>query len=354
MITIDGAYGEGGGQILRSTLTLSAITGQAVQVINIRAHRSKPGLRPQHLTAVRAAAALCAAHLEGAALDSQTLTFAPQTAPQAGPYTFDVNDATSRGSAGSATLILQTILLPLALADGPSHVTLRGGTNVPMSPPALYIEQVYLPTLFDMGLKARMHHPRWGLMPHGNGEIVLEIQGQAALRPLEVIERGKLQRIKGIAFVGNLPSHIPQRMTSRARSILRDAGLHPVTIEPQHVVAQGNGAGIFLLARYDYALAGFDMLGRKRLSSEKVAAMVCQRFLDYHRTGAASDRHLADQLVLPLLFADGTSRLSVDCVTRHLLTNVWVANQFGVGRASVDGEEGKLGMLSVTNHKDYD
>jgi len=351
MIIIDGAYGEGGGQILRSTLTLSAMTGQAVRVVNIRAQRSKPGLRPQHLTAVRAVRALCAARVEGAALHSQTLTFVPQTAPQPGTYTFDVNDAATHGSAGSVTLILQTILLPLALAAGPSQVTLRGGTNVPMSPPALYIERVYLPTLFKMGLKARMQHPRWGVMPQGNGEITLNINGQAALRPLDLTVRGALQRIKGIAYAAHLPSHIPQRITSRARSVLREVGFRQVTIEPQHVTSPGTGAGLFLLAQYEYAVAGFDMLGRKRLSSEKVAERACQRLLDYHRAGAACDRRLADQLVLPLLFADGDSQLSVAYVTRHLLTNVWVANQFGVGRARVEGVEKKVGVLWVEGRK---
>ncbi|HSQ38598.1 MAG TPA: RNA 3'-terminal phosphate cyclase, partial [Anaerolineales bacterium] len=192
---IDGSHGEGGGQILRSALTLAAITGDAVRLENIRANRAKPGLRPQHLTAVRAAAAVCNAHVEGAERDSQALTFTPQTPPQAGDYVFDVNDVVSSGSAGAMTLVLQTVLLPLALADGPSRLILRGGTAVPMSPPAPYLEHVYLPTLFEMGVQVRVAHRLWGFYPQGGGELDVEIAGRAIVHSLDLTERGAPERV---------------------------------------------------------------------------------------------------------------------------------------------------------------
>lgn len=349
MIThhIDGSHGEGGGQILRSALTLAALTGDAVRMENIRANRSKPGLRPQHLTAVRAAAAVCNAYMEGAERDSQTLTFTPQTPPQAGDYVFDVNDVVSTGSAGAMTLVLQTVLLPLALADGPSRIILRGGTVVPMSPPAPYIEFVYLPTLFEMGIQARLTHRLWGFYPQGGGELDVEIAGRATLRPLDLTERGAPERVDGMAFVAKLPSHIPQRMSDRARALLNKAGLPRVVIEPQHVTSPGIGAGLFLMVQYAQSRAGFVALGRQGLPSEEVAELACRDLLDHHRADCAVDPHLGDQLVLPFVLAQGVSRAAVSRVTQHLLTNVWVAAHFDLPTARVTGDEGQPGMLIV-------
>ncbi|MGC9358584.1 MAG: RNA 3'-terminal phosphate cyclase, partial [Anaerolineae bacterium] len=220
LLTIDGSYGEGGGQILRSSLTLSALAGKPVRLINVRAGRSKPGLRPQHVTAIRALATISGATVEGDALGSQTLTFQPGEKARPGDYTFDVADAAPGGSAGSVTLILQSILLPLALASGPSRVTLRGGTNVPGSPPDLYIEQVYLPMMGKMGVRAEIAVRRRGFYPRGGGELIVQIPGDASLQPLDLMEPGALQKVRGDAFVSDLPSHIPQRMTNRARGLL--------------------------------------------------------------------------------------------------------------------------------------
>lgn len=353
MVTIDGSYGEGGGQILRSSLTLATLTGQAVQLKNIRANRSKPGLRPQHLTAVRAAARICNAHVENAALNSQTLTFTPQTLPQPGVYVFDVNDAATYASAGATTLILQTLLLPLALASGPSKVTLRGGTHVPMSPPAIYLEQVYLPILFEMGVRARLNHRMWGFAPQGGGELEVEIAGQSRLRPLDLSERGALKSVEGLAFVSELPPHIPQRMSDRATMVLRQAGCSHVTVEARQVPARGIGTGIFLLAHYESATcsggarAGFDALGRRGLASEQVAEMACHNLLGHHCTGAAVDPHLADQLALPFALAGGVSRAHVSRITQHLLANLWVTQQFELAAAHVEGQEGEPGAVIV-------
>jgi len=347
MLTIDGSHGEGGGQVLRTSLTLSILTGQPVEIVQIRNGRSKPGLLPQHLTAVRAAAMVCNAHLEGAELNSQTLTFAPQTPTQAGDYVLNVNDVMSSGSAGAMTLVLQTILLPLALADGPSRLILRGGTAVPMSPPAPYIEHVYLPTLFEMGVQARLAHRLWGFYPQGGGELDVEIAGRATLRPLDLTERGAPERVDGVACVAKLPLHIPQRMSDRARALLSQAGLPRVSIEPQHITSPGTGAGLFLTVHYAQSRAGFSALGRRGLPSEEVAELACRELLNYHRSGAAVDPHLGDQLVLPFVLAQGTSRAAVSCVTQHLLTNVWVAAHFDLPAARVTGEEGQPGTLSV-------
>jgi RNA 3'-terminal phosphate cyclase (ATP) len=346
MLEIDGAYGEGGGQILRSSLTLAMMTGQAVRLVNIRASRSKPGLRPQHLTAVRAAVAVCGAEVEGNTPGSETLVFAPQYPAEPGSYHFDVNEAATGGSAGAVALILQTILLPLALAAGASEVNLSGGTAVPMSPPVIYLDRVYLPTLFEMGLRAKLVHRLWGFMQGGGGEAEVQIRGNARLQALNLSERGALIRVEGLAFAAKLPSHIPQRMTNRARALLTDAGIENRII-PEHVPSPGLGTGLFLVALYEEAQAGFLSLGRRGLSSEDVAEIGYRALMEHHLTGAACDPYLADQLVLPFVLAAGESRATISRITRHLLTNVWVARQFGFAETVVEGVMGEPGVLLV-------
>ncbi len=344
MLEIDASYGEGGGQILRSALTLSAITGKAVRLFRIRANRSKPGLRPQHLLAVRAAAQVCCASVVGDVLESSDVTFEPQSGPASGNFHFDVSDAVAGRSAGSVTLVSQTLLLPLALASGQSAVTLMGGTTVPMSPPALYLEKVYLPALFDMGVRATVDHRVWGFNPAGGGELALAVRGGARLRGISLVDPGPLLRVEGVAFAARLPSHIPQRMTNRARSVLQDMGIE-ARIVPRHVPSPGLGTGLFLCARYEHTQAGFLSLGRIRLPSEEVAEIACRAFGAHHRTGAATDPHLGDQLVLPVALAEGPSHVTVSRVTRHLLTSVWVARQYGFDGVTVEGQEGEPGVL---------
>jgi len=353
MMVIDGSYGEGGGQVLRTALTLAVLTGRPAHIEHIRAGRRKPGLQPQHLTAVRAAAAVCEARLEGDELGSQTLSLVPASPPSSGKYTFDVGEAARGGSAGSVGLVLQTVLVPLALTEGESHLTLRGGTHVPWAPPIPYLEHVFLPTLARMGVHAQVELMRWGFYPAGGGEIQVQITGwEGPLRPILLTERGKLQRIWGMAAVTNLPAHIPQRMAARACNMLAKEGLQ-AQVEPRRLRGVGPGAGIFLFAEYEAspsgeaALAGFTAYGRKGLPAEHVAEMACQELVAYHRSGAPVDPHLADQLVLPMVLADGESQVRTSQVSQHLLTNVWVVRKFLGRDVRVEGELGAPGTLGV-------
>jgi RNA 3'-terminal phosphate cyclase (ATP) len=374
VVTIDGSYGEGGGQVLRTSLALAAITGQTVRIEHIRAARKRPGLRPQHLTAVRAAAAVCGAGLEGAELGSQALTFAPGGSARPGQYVFDVADAAQGGSAGSVGLVLQTVLLPLALAkpdpsNDPgqpveSHLILRGGTHVAWAPSVSYLEHVFLPTLGRMGLRAQVELVRWGFYPTGGGEMQVQVMatgGRTQEEPLcsiQLTERGELDRIWGTAAVMNLPAHIPQRMANRARNVLAEAGLK-AHVEPRRLRGSGPGAGIFVFAEYaaesdnEPAVAGFTAYGRKGLPAERVAETVCQELLSHHRSGAPVDPYLADQLVLPMVLADGESRVRTSQVSQHLLTNVWVVRQFlaadrtDPAEIRVEGELGSPGIVVI-------
>jgi RNA 3'-terminal phosphate cyclase (ATP) len=338
MILIDGSYGEGGGQVLRTSLSLAAITGEPIRIEGIRAKRAKPGLAAQHLTGVRAAATLCQAEVRGDKLGSMLLEFIPSRPTQAGQYTFDVSDALEGRSAGAVALVLQTILLPLALAAGDSDVTLRGGTHVHFSPTIAYIEQVYLPMLSRMGLSASVKLHAWGWYPQGGGRVQLQVTGDTTLSGLNLLERGDLHQVRGLAVVTELPSHIPNRMAHRAENILRDSKLR-VNVKALREGGVAPGAGIFLTAEYKNSLAGFSALGRQGLASEKVAEMACEELLNFHKIGAPVDVHLGDQLLLPAALASEASQYRVAQISTHLTTNAWVIQQFGLADVTIDEAE---------------
>jgi RNA 3'-terminal phosphate cyclase (ATP) len=349
MLTIDGSYGEGGGQVLRTSLALSAITAQAVHINNIRAGRRKPGLQPQHLTSVRAAAKVCDAEAEGAKLDSQTLTFVPRSPPRPGTYTFDVAQAAKGGSAGSVSLILQTILVPLSLGEGTSQVTLRGGTHVAWSPPFDYVKRVYLPALARMGVKAKVNIRKWGWYPVGGGEVKLTVEGQgqaSALMGLDLSRRRQLLRVRGLSASSNLPKHIRLRQEKAALQALRSGGVN-ARIDVVDAPAKGQGTIVFLWAEFEHAGAGFTSLGERGKPAERVAEEAALELLSFLQGEAALDRHLADQLVLPMALASGPSHFTTECVTQHLLTNAWVVNQFLPGRVDVEGGEGQAGVCRI-------
>lgn len=396
MLTLDGSYGEGGGQVLRSALTLAAVTGQPLQLVHIRAGRRKPGLQPQHLTAVRAVAKVCNARVDGDRLDSQELAFAPQAAPRAGRYNFDVAQAAHGGSAGAVTLILQAVLLPLALAEGTTELILRGGTHVSWSPPFDYLKRVYLPILERIGIAAKAHLTRWGWYPSGGGEVEARVEGRSAaaapsipmlqapvrggveprrqasawrsqassergeqrpgqvghsstpmtLRGLELTERGSLLRVRGLSAASNLPKHIRERQAAAALQALRSQGVD-ARLDVVDAPSKGQGTVVFLWAEFENVVAGFTSLGERGKPAERVAEEAARDLLDYLHGDAAVDLRLADQLLLPLALASSPSHYTVQRVTQHLLTNAWVVDQFLPGRVRVDGSEGQPGEVWV-------
>jgi RNA 3'-terminal phosphate cyclase (ATP) len=343
VLILDGSYGEGGGQILRTALSLSAVATRAFRLVNIRAGRRNPGLLPQHLSAVRAAAAISGATVSGDRLGSGELSFAPGHPPRAGSYVLDVVQAAERGSAGSVTLILQTLVLPLALAAAASTVIVRGGTHVEWSPPFDHFANAYLPALRLMGFVLDVDLKRWGWYPVGGGEVVCTVAGRSSSddrrgvwpRPLHALERGPLQRIRGRAVTANLPAHIPQRMADQARASLADLGV-AVDIEPQRVVAACPGAGIFLTADYAPLAASFSAYGRLGRPAEAVAEQAAAALREHHASAAAVEPHLADQLLLPLSIAAGASEFTVPRSTGHLMTNAWTIGQFGIAAVSIE------------------
>lgn len=344
LITIDGSYGEGGGQILRTALALSAITGKSFRLEKIRAGRKNPGLQAQHLTAVLACAQICEANLEGASIGSSTLSFFPGSPPKPGRYEWDVQKVRKGGSAGSVTLILQTVLWPLALANGDSQVKIHGGTHVPFSPPFHYLQHVLFPTLTKMGLHVEAGIEKWGWYPHGGGIVQVRIKGRTSLQGIELRERGKPVHFRVLSVVSHLPLSIAERQARRVQEIIQETGLE-IELEVNTAPAAGPGTCVFIGGGFEKAYTGFTALGARGKPAEKVAEEATRDLLRYLESGQALDMHLADQLILPLALAPDPSRFTTYRITRHLLTNIWTVGRFLPARFEVRGQEGEPGEI---------
>ena len=338
-VEIDGARGEGGGQILRSSLTLSLLTGKPLHLINIRARRSKPGLRPQHLKSVQAAAEIGEARTQGAALGSTELVFEPgQVRP--GDYLFDI------GTAGATSLLLQTVYLPLALADSPSTVTAKGGTHVPMSPCFHYLDLHWRKFLAASGLELDLHMERAGFYPPGGGMIRLSIPPVTGIKPLELRARGRPERIRGLSAVADLDESIAERQRDRTLKRLgRYADLCDIRIE--HLDAPSKGTVLLLLAEFEHTQTCFFGLGARGKPAERVADEAIDELLAFLKTEAAVDRYLADQLLLPLAVVTGESVISTSEITRHLLTNAEVIRRFLPIDVTIKGSPEEPGTVHI-------
>jgi len=343
LICIDGSFGEGGGQILRTALTLSCMLGKPMAVTDIRRLRQKPGLQPQHLTAVLAAASIAGAEVHGAELSSTVLQFRPDKIV-AGTYNFNV--AEKKVSAGSVSLVLQTILLPLCFTRKPSTVTIEGGTHVPWSPSFHYLKSVVAPLLQSLGVRTELVIASWGWYPAGCGQITARIEPVRSLQPLYVINRGGLMRITGISAVSNLPSNIATRQRDRALAILRKEGFD-ASIEILSAPSIGKGSFLFLAVEFENLTSGFGSLGAIGKRAEQVADEACEGLLSHLRSKGALDPHMADQVAPWLAFCQGPSEFTTSRVTSHLLTNLWVLRQFMGIDARVEGSEGEEGRVVI-------
>jgi RNA 3'-terminal phosphate cyclase (ATP) len=342
MLLLDGSQGEGGGQILRTSLSLSALTGRGFQLKNIRANRSRPGLRPQHLTAVRAVAAVCRAKLNGAQLDSTRLEFRPQTPPLGGSYQFDVAEMAGGGSAGSVSLILQAIMWPLLFADNPSYLTLHGGTHVPFSPTFHYLAEVARPTFARLGATFELDLKAWGWYPAGGGAMTADFTPISQLSAVS-LEKSRTTQVQGLAVVTNLPSHIPQRMAQRAHNLLANRGMQPA-IRAMRERGRGPGAGIILWQPQ----GGFSSLGRKGIPAEQVAEAAVTDLLSFVDSDAATDPYLADQLLLPLALAAGRSTFTTQRLTQHTLTNVQLIQQWLDVSVELNGRLNEPAQIAIS------
>jgi len=339
-VTIDGSQGEGGGQILRTSLALSALTGKELEIFNVRAGRSKPGLRPQHLQAVKAAAAICRAEVSGADIGSQTIRFVPGRV-RAGDYRLDI------GTAGSTSLVLHTVYLPLALsAEGPSRVTITGGTHVPMAPCFHYLDAQWRHFLERLGLRILLRMKGAGYYPRGGGEITAAIRPAEHVNTLTISDRGKLVRIIGISSVTGLPSSIAERQKKQAEQRLASVDC-PVEIEIADIAGVAQGTMLLLLAEFEHSRACYYGLGARGKRAEAVADEAADQMLRLIGGAGHVDEHLADQIILPLSAARGTSSFITPAINSHLLTNIEVIRKFLPAEIDVEGKLDQEGKITV-------
>jgi len=317
MITIDGSQGEGGGQILRTSLALAAITGTPVTIERIRAKRPKPGLQRQHLVAVLAAARVSGGHVEGAELGSRSLTFQPQKAT-AGDWHFDI------GSAGSCTLVLQTILPILLHAEGTSTVIITGGTHNGMAPPIEFLAESFLPALHRVGISATIELQRHGFYPAGGGSILATIQPGVGSVPFEVLERGKTIGRQAEILIANLPAHVANREAMAFKH-----GLHwsHSEVDEREVTADGPGNALIARLRFSNCTTVISAFGELRKSAEKVAEEASQQIRRHLEANVPVCEHLADQLLLPLALGAGGCYRTVK-PSEHTITNAAIISQF--------------------------
>jgi len=329
-LRIDGAEGEGGGQIVRTALGLSLVTGRPFRLVNIRARRERPGLLRQHLTAVEAAARIGDARVEGARLRSATLDFEPR-AVQAGAHSFDV------GSAGSTTLVLETVLPALLLAKAPSRLTLFGGTHNPLAPPFDFVARVLVPVLARMGARVRVELVRHGFYPAGGGEMRAEIV-PSPLAPLLLTERGPTVRRRAEALVSNLPFAIAERE-------LRVVGWEDAAALPVESAGPGNVVMLHVETKHASELVtGF---GAKGVPAEHVAKGAVAEMERYLAADVPVGEHLADQLLVPMALAGGGGFRTL-ALSSHARTNAALIERFlpvrfalSAGTVRIEGARGR-------------
>lgn len=318
LMELDGSQGEGGGQVLRSALTLSMITGRPFRIANIRANRAKPGLMRQHLVSVQAAAAVCGADASQAAVGARELEFRPGRI-RGGSYSFAI------GTAGSCTLVLQTLLPALLFADAPSTVTVSGGTHNPKAPPAHFLERSYGRAMAAMGADISIELKRHGFFPAGGGEIVARVQPCTQLKRIELMSPGARYNEYAESILAAVPSRVARRELECVAAGLGwpESRLHERRLPDE----QGPGNVLLITLESEHVTEVFAGFGEKTVRAEDVARHALGEAVRYIASGAAVGEHLADQLMLPMALAGG-GKFTLDRVSQHALTNADVIRRF--------------------------
>jgi len=340
MIELDGSSGEGGGQILRSSLALAALTGRPFKLVNVRANRPKPGLQPQHLMCVKAAGAICGAVYKGASVGSSTLYFEPGPV-KPGTYTFSI------GTAGATALVLHTVYLPLALrTTTPSTLTITGGTHNTHAPCYHFNAITWGGYLKRLGIEIDQQMVRPGFYPRGGGEIRATVHPCPRVRGLTLTTAPELTTAGGFSAVAGLPEGIARRQARRLSVRLKSDGVEShIPLEEWEAANPGTVAAVVF--RQAPVPTLFYGLGERGKPAEAVADDAADEALRYRAAAAPVDPHSADQLLLPLVFSPDASEFRTSEVTRHLTTNIDTVRAFVDREVVLDGREGEPGAVRV-------
>ena len=327
-VDVNGAYGEGGGQILRVSLAMSAVTGIPVHIRDIRVKRSPSGLRPQHRTAVEAVARLSNATVRGLELGSTELEFIPGQL-KGGQLVLDI------GTAGSTTLVLQCILPVMLFSEGRTEVEVRGGTNNPLAPPIDYVQRVLIPILSMMGIEVKIEVVRRGFYPRGGGIVRAGVGPVESIHPIELEGFEKVAGASGIAYSSRLPAHIVSRMVKTVRDVFKrvhlvDNGICTEVVDYQDPrCALSPGCGIVLTATaLPKGILGVDSLGEVGKSAERVGEEAAEALLYLIQQSAPVDFHLGDQLIAYMALAEGSSVVRVSKLTPHTESCIYACERF--------------------------
>ncbi len=340
LVSIDGSASEGGGQVLRTALALSAATGRGFEVSRIRAQRLRPGLQPQHLAAVRAAALACGAEVHGGFDGSPDLRFLPQ-APTAGEFSFDI------GGSGAATLVLQTVIPILSLAEGASRVSVLGGTHVPRSPSFEFLARHWAAVVGRLGIDVLPTLVRAGFAPRGEGQIDCEIRPWRRPATLDLCQRGALVAVRGVAGAARLRGDVARRASGAARELLWEARRIETSFDVVEANASSPGSFLQIEGIFEAGRAAFAVLGERGQPPELMGERAARRLLAFVEEDAAVvDPWLADQLAVPLALARGGGRVVTSEVSSHLERTAGVLRAFGVP-AETRGRRGGPGELEV-------
>jgi RNA 3'-terminal phosphate cyclase (ATP) len=317
VIKVDGSFGEGGGQIIRTSLGLSLVTGNPFRIEKIRANRRKPGLQRQHLVAVQAAVEIGQAEVEGNTLGSKELTFKPTTI-NSGDYRFSI------GTAGSASLVLQTVLPALIKTSQPTKLFIEGGTHNPFAPPFEFLQKAFLPLLAKMGVKVESHLIRHGFYPAGGGQVSFSIESKEHLKPIHLNKHGKVVSQKATAVAANLPEHIAERELNLIRRLLN---LDKKALETEIANSTGQGNYVAIEVESENATEVFTQLGERGKPAEEVARDAVRDAKNFLKSDAVIGEYLADQLLIPMALAKGGS-FTMHTLSSHAITNIEIIKQF--------------------------
>jgi RNA 3'-terminal phosphate cyclase (ATP) len=320
VLTIDGSYGEGGGQIVRTAVALSVLTKQPIEITNIRAGRPIPGLRPQHFTALSCIRTICDAEVDGLSIHSTNLKFTPHDI-KPGTYTFDI------GTAGSMTLVFQACLLSAFHSSEPLTIILRGGTDVRWAPSWDYFAHIFIPLISKIGIKTGIKLLKRGYYPTGGGEATMTIHPVEKLLPFSAQDPQSFTEMSGIIHRANLPDHISTRMKHAAIKTALKQNLRS-TIQIEAAPSSSTGTGITLWSESDRTILGSTVLGEKTLSAETVGETAANHLIQEIHSGATLDRYAIDQILPYLVLAPKGSACLIREISNHTQTNMWLIKQF--------------------------